>query len=108
MRVEGLFQHGMTEHDDAEVAMTLDEQFAPACFAHQHLDLLAANHDRAAFIEDSEQVAQASALAAFLRNFSGVHGVDVRLRLRERQPGERVEQVMLVFGARVHRPVSYR
>ncbi len=62
----------------------------------------AANHDRAAFVEDGQHVAQPAAPAAFSRDLGGMHGVDARLGPRERQPGERVEQVVPVVRTGLH------
>ncbi|MEJ0001366.1 MAG: hypothetical protein WDO13_20805 [Verrucomicrobiota bacterium] len=92
----------MAQDDDAEIAVPLDEQFAPARLPHQPGDLVAAAHDGAAFVEDRQQIAQTAALAALFGDFRGVHRVDARLRFRERQPGECVEQVVLVVRTRLH------
>jgi hypothetical protein len=59
-------------------------------------------HDRAALIEDGEQIAQPAAPAAFARDLGGVHGVDARLGARKREPGEGVEEVVQALGPRLH------
>ena len=58
--------------------------------------------DGSALVEQRQQVAQAAATAVLVRDALGVHGVDTRLGPGERQPGERVEQVVQAFGPRFH------
>jgi hypothetical protein len=82
--------------------LSLEEQVAPLSFAHQRGNVVAASHDRAAFVEDRQHVAQPPALAALARDFRGVHCVDPRLGFRKRQPGESVEQVVPVVRPRLY------
>ena len=63
-------------------------------------------HDRAALVENCQQIAQPAAVSALARDLGGVHGVDARLGEREREPGERVE-VIVLSGRVSTRPVSY-
>ncbi len=100
-RLHRLLEHGVTQNDDAEIAVPLDEQFPPARLAHQSGDFVAATHDCAAFVEYRQHVAQTTTLAALFGDLRGVHRVDARLGFRECQPGKRVEQVVLVVRARL-------
>jgi hypothetical protein len=64
MRRQRLLEHRVAEHHDAEVEVPFQEQLSPARFAHEPAYVLAADDDRAAFIEDRQHIAQAAALAA--------------------------------------------
>src|SRR6185369_4545917 len=65
--------------------------------------LIAANHDRAAFIEDRQQVAQRAAATLRVRQrapqFTRMQGVDARLGARKGEPGEGVEPVVQALRA---------
>ena len=97
----------MTEHAEPHAALhagaLLPEELLPAKAAHEGDQLrVVALDDRAAFVEQREQVAPAAAAATLAGNLLGVQRVDQRLRPREGEPGERIEQIVQVAGARLH------
>src|SRR3954462_5968338 len=78
------------------------EQLFPAEASHKLNEVGRRADDRAALIEDGEQIAQTAATSLLARNLGGVHGVDARLGERESQPGERVEEIVQAFRPRLH------
>src|SRR5258705_8231624 len=99
----------MPKHDEAhgrlQTAAMAPEKLLPLVRAHQ-LDQLriGANDERAAFIEDGEEIAQAAALALLVRDRGGMQGVDARLGAREGKPAKGVEPIVQVVGARLDAP----
>src|SRR6266571_4926690 len=63
---------------------------------------IVAPDDGAAFVEEGEQIAKAPAMAVLARDLGGMPRVELCLGFREREPGQRVEQIMAVAGAGRH------
>ena len=62
---ERLLQHRVPDHDDAQVAVALEKQLASSApRARGSATVVAADGDRAAFVEDRQHVAQSAAPAA--------------------------------------------
>jgi hypothetical protein len=104
MRLERLLENRMAKHDDAEIPVPPDEQFAPSCCTHQRCDVCCAGDNRSALVEDGQHVAPPPAFAGLVRNLGCVHRVDARLGSRQRQPGERIEEVVPVVRTGLYLP----
>src|SRR5581483_9051432 len=76
--LERLLQHRVSQHHEPhrllDALSPVPEKLLPAQFAQQAVQLLiAADDDGAAFVEDRQQVAQATTLTALTRDFRRVH-----------------------------------
>ncbi|MGA7984125.1 MAG: hypothetical protein WCA01_02980 [Burkholderiales bacterium] len=114
-----LLEHGVADDHEAHrfqhVGAPLPEQFLPAKSAHEFdQPRVGAGDDRAAFVENRQQIAQWAAPAAFARNLCGMARVEHRLGARKGDPSERVEKVVPVararrdFTARMHAQLVVR
>jgi hypothetical protein len=101
-----LLEHGVAEHDEPhrflDPVTVCPEELLPAELAHEVVEpFVGADDERAAFVEDREEIAQPAALAFFMRDRCRVHGIDARLGARERQPAKGVEPVVEAIVARL-------
>jgi len=105
-RIQRLLERGMPQHVEPDALKNLHapfpEELLPAKAAHQSDELrVVALHDRAAFVEQGQQIAPAAAPAALARNLVGVQRIDQRLGPGKGEPGERVEEIVQVVRPRL-------